>query len=146
MSTEAVLPDYAFNLQQKEYLQGLFAGLASGGLRTFVGHLPDGRITNIPAPGLENRAEPEPSDEKTVYGTPVSDLCEQEIWKLEQHGLDTWDKLVAHAEQDKFPDKADTFRFRYHGLFYVAPAQNAFMLRCRIPAGEGATPSKATTW
>ena len=137
MSTEAVLPDYAFNLQQKEYLQGLFAGLASGGLRTFVGHLPDGRITNVPAPGLENRAaEADPSAEKTVYGTPVSELCEQEIWKLEQHGLDTWDKLVAHAEQDKFPDKADTFRFRYHGLFYVAPAQNAFMLRCRIPAGE----------
>jgi ferredoxin-nitrite reductase len=137
MSTEAALPDYAFNLQQKEYLQGLFAGLASGGLRTFVGHLPDGRITNVPAPGLENRAaESDPSEEKTVYGTPVSDLCEQEIWKLEQHGLDTWDKLVAHAEQDKFPDKADTFRFRYHGLFYVAPAQDAFMLRCRIPAGE----------
>src|SRR5438132_9969148 len=89
MSTEAALPDYAFNLQQKEYLQGLFAGLASGGLRTFVGHLPDGRITNVPAPGLENRAEPESSEEKTVYGTPVSDLCEQEIWKLEQHGLDT---------------------------------------------------------
>jgi ferredoxin-nitrite reductase len=137
MSTEAVLPDYAFNLEQKEYLQGLFAGLASGGLRTFVGHLPDGRMTNVPAPGLENRAaELEPPAQKTVYGTPVEDLCEQEIWKLEQHGLDTWDKLVAHAEQDKFPDKPDAFRFRYHGLFYVAPAQNAFMLRCRIPAGE----------
>src|SRR6266446_6749367 len=137
MSTEAALPDYAFNLQQKEYLQGLFAGLTSGGLRTFVGHLPDGRITNVPAPGLENRAaEPEAPKEKTVYGTPIEDLCEQEIWKLEQHGLDTWDKLVSHAEQDKFPDKADTFRFRYHGLFYVAPAQNSFMLRCRVPAGE----------
>ena len=137
MSTEAVLPDYAFSLVQKEYLQGFFAGLAAGGLRTFVGHLPDGRITNVPEPGLENRAaELEPSSQKTVYGTPVEDLCEQEIWKLEQHGLDTWDKLVAHAEQDKFPDKTDTFRFRYHGLFYVAPAQNAFMLRCRIPAGE----------
>jgi len=137
MSAEAILPDYAFNLEQKEYLQGLFAGLASGGLRTFVGHLPDGRITNVPAPGLENRAaEFEPPRQKTVHGTPVEDLCQQEIWKLEQHGLDTWDKLVAHAEQDKFPDKPDTFRFRYHGLFYVAPAQNAIMLRCRIPAGE----------
>ena len=131
MSTEAVLPDYAFNLQQKEYLQGLFAGLASGGLRTFVGHLPDGRITNVPAPGLENRAaEADPSAEKTVYGTPVSDLCEQEIWKLEQHGLDTWDKLVAHAEQDKFPDKADTFRFRYHGLFSKALSAVASYSEC----------------
>jgi ferredoxin-nitrite reductase len=137
MSTEAVFPDYAFNLEQKEYLQGLFAGIVSSGLKTFVGHLPDGRITNAPESGLENlAAERETTSVQTVYGTPVEDLCEQEIWKLEQHGLDTWDKLVVHAEQDKFPGKADTFRFRYHGLFYVAPAQNAFMLRCRIPAGE----------
>ena len=76
------------------------------------------------------------AEEKTVYGTPVSDLCEQELWKLVQHGLDIWDKLLAHANEDKFPDKPDTFRFRYHGLFYVAPAQISFMLRCRIPAGE----------
>ena len=34
------------------------------------------------------------------------------------------------------PNEEDTFRFRYFGLFYVAPAQNSFMLRCRIPAGE----------
>jgi ferredoxin-nitrite reductase len=137
MSTEAVFPDYAFNLQQKEYLQGLFAGIVSSGLKTFVGHLPDGRITNAPESGLENlAAERKTTSVQTVHGTPIEDLCEQEIWKLEQHGLDTWDKLVVHAEQDKFPDKADTFRFRYHGLFYVAPAQNAFMLRCRIPAGE----------
>ena len=137
MSTEAVFPDYAFNLQQKEYLQGLFAGIVSSGLKTFVGHLPDGRITNAPESGLENlAAERKTTSVQTVHGTPIEDLCEQEIWKLEQHGLDTWDKLVVHAEQDKFPGKADTFRFRYHGLFYVAPAQNAFMLRCRIPAGE----------
>jgi len=137
MSTETILPDTGFSRQQKEYLQGYFAGLACSGMIPFVGHLPDGRITNMPAPGLENgAAEPAAEAEETVYGTPVSDLCEQELWKLEQHGLDVWDKLVAHANEDKFPDKQDTFRFRYHGLFYVAPAQKAFMLRCRIPAGE----------
>jgi ferredoxin-nitrite reductase len=93
-------------------------------------------------PGITNASEPpgaaEPAvlAEQSVYGTPVSELCEQELWKLEQHGLDAWDKLLQHADEDKFPDKADTFRFRYHGLFYVAPAQNAMMLRCRIPAGE----------
>src|SRR5271165_5491749 len=137
MSTETILPDVGFSREQKEYLQGYFTGLACSGLIPFVGHLPNGRITNVPAPGLVNSAaEPEASAEETVYGTPVSDLCEQEIWKLEQHGLDVWDKLVAHADNDKFPDKPDTFRFRYHGLFYVAPAQKSFMLRCRIPAGE----------
>jgi Nitrite/Sulfite reductase ferredoxin-like half domain len=135
--TNNPLPDIGFTLQQKEYLQGYFAGLACGGMMPFVGQMPDGRITNMPAPGIANRvAEPESPAEKTAYGTPVSDLCEQELWKLEQHGLDIWDKLIAHANEDKFPDKADTFRFRYRGIFYVAPAQNSFMLRCRVPAGE----------
>jgi ferredoxin-nitrite reductase len=137
MNIETALPDIEFNRQQKEYLQGFFAGLACSGMAPFVGHLPDGRMTNVPAPGLVNSAaDPETSEGKTFYGTPVSDLCEQEHWKLEQHGLDVWDKLIAHAAEDKFPDKPDTFRFRYHGLFYVAPAQKSFMLRCRIPAGE----------
>ena len=124
-----------FTDEQKEYLQGFFAGVSARKLNPFVGFLPDGRITAAPAPGLENQAL-EKNTEETVFGTPVSELCEQEVWKLEQHGLDTWDKLLAHAEENRFPDKADTFRFRYHGLFYVAPTQNSFMLRCRIPAGQ----------
>jgi ferredoxin-nitrite reductase len=125
-----------FTDEQKEYLQGFFAGVSARKLGPFVGMLSDGRITAAPAPGVENQALPQDSGEQMVFGTPFSDLCEQEIWKLEQHGLDIWDKLLAHAEENKFPDKADTFRFRYHGLFYVAPAQNSFMLRCRVPAGR----------
>jgi ferredoxin-nitrite reductase len=137
MTSEANLSDPGFSREQKEYLQGFFAGLACAGRIPFVGHLLDGRITHEPIPGLVNGAvEPESAAEETVHGTPVSELCEQERWKVEQHGLDTWDKLLEHANANKFPDKADTFRFRYHGLFYVAPAQNSFMLRCRIPAGE----------
>ncbi len=126
----------AFTDEQKEYLQGFFAGLSARKVAPFVGILSDGRISAAPAPGLENQAVPSASTEQTVFGTPISDLSEQEIWKLEQPGLDIWDKLLAHAEENKFPDKADTFRFRYHGLFYVAPTQNSFMLRCRIPAGR----------
>jgi ferredoxin-nitrite reductase len=98
--------------------------------------LPNGKFTAQATAGLANLATQTIAEEQTVFGTPISDLCEQEIWKLEQHGLDIWDKLLAHAEENKFPDKADTFRFRYHGLFYVAPAQDAFMLRCRVPAGQ----------
>jgi ferredoxin-nitrite reductase len=43
---------------------------------------------------------------------------------------------MQHAAENKFPDKKYTFLFRFHGLFYVAPAQNAMMLRLRVPAGE----------
>jgi ferredoxin-nitrite reductase len=124
----------AFTSEQKEYLAGFMAGVAQRGLLPYVGATNDGRITADPAQGGPNLAA-EPKEE-AMFGTPRSELCKQEIWKLEENPLDSWDKLLAHAEQDKFPDEADTFRFRYHGLFYVAPAQNAFMLRCRIPAGE----------
>jgi len=124
-----------FTEEQKEYLQGFFAGVTARTVSPFVGQLPDGKFTAQAGPGIANLAA-QPEQEQTVFGTPVSDLCEQEIWKMEQHGLDIWDKLLAHAEENKFPDKADTFRFRYHGLFYVAPAQNSFMLRCRIAAGQ----------
>ena len=124
-----------FTEEQKEYLQGFFAGVTARTVSPFVGRLADGKFTAQAGPGIANLAA-QPEQEKTVFGTPVSALCEQEIWKMEQHGLDIWDKLLAHAEENKFPDKADTFRFRYHGLFYVAPAQNSFMLRCRIAAGQ----------
>lgn len=106
-------PTQPFTDEQKEYLAGLMAGMAQ----------------SVDAPA---KAPAEPS----VHGTPISELCKQELWKHQEDSLEIWDKLLQHAEQDKFPDEADTFRFRYHGLFYVAPAQNAFMLRCRIPAGE----------
>jgi ferredoxin-nitrite reductase len=125
-----------FTEEQKEYLQGFFAGVMARAVSPFVGQLPGGKFTAQASPGIPNLATRPIAEEQTVFGTPISDLCEQEIWKLEQHGLDIWDKLLAHAEENKFPDKADTFRFRYHGLFYVAPAQDAFMLRCRVPAGQ----------
>ena len=46
-----------------------------------------------------------------------------------------WDELVANARDGRFPKGADVFRYKFHGLFYVAPAQDAFMCRLRIPNG-----------
>lgn len=68
-----------------------------------------------------------------VFGTPIGDLCKEERWKLEEHGLDIWEKMARHAGANEFPKDADIFRFKFHGLFHVAPAENAFMLRMRIP-------------
>jgi len=134
MSTEIIPTNESFSPEQKEYLQGFFAGLEAVKALPFVGHTADGKITSAPAAGLQNSAAAQA--EESVFGTPVADLCEQEIWKLEKNGLDFWDDMLRYAEDDKFPDKKDTFLFRYQGLFYVAPAQNSFMLRGRVPAGE----------
>jgi ferredoxin-nitrite reductase len=126
-------PAGPFTDVQKEYLSGFMAGIAQRQLYPYVGEAGNGQLTADPAQGGSNLAAPR---EETIFGTPISDCTKQELWKRELHGLDSWERLLQHAEENKFPDEADTFRFRYHGLFYVAPAQNSFMLRCRIPAGE----------
>jgi ferredoxin-nitrite reductase len=125
-------PGTAFTAEQKEYLAGLMAGLAQRRQFPWAGLTPAG---GLPAESPADAAAAAPAS-PTVHGTPVEDLCQQELWKHQEHGLDCWDRLLAHAEADRFPNEEDTFRFRFHGLFYVAPAQNSFMLRCRIPAGE----------
>jgi len=122
-----------FTPEQKEYLSSFMAGIAQRQLYPYVGETSNGQFTADPAEGGVNLAAPK---EETIFGTALWDCTKQELWKHELHGLDAWDRLLQHAEGNKFPDEADTFRFRYHGLFYVAPAQNSFMLRCRIPAGE----------
>ncbi|MSU63517.1 MAG: NirA family protein [Pedosphaera sp.] len=135
MTTSTLEPpsNTAFSLEQKEYLAGFMVGVAQRGLFSYVGTTSNGQLTADPVQGGENLAEP---PQEAVFGTPLSDVCKQEMWKHEEDPLDIWDKLLAHADQNKFPDEADTFRFRYHGLFHVAPTEKAFMLRCRIPAGE----------
>ncbi|HVT73995.1 MAG TPA: NirA family protein [Lacunisphaera sp.] len=125
--------DPGFTPEQKQYLEGFLAALA--GQPPFVGQTADGQISAAPAsPADRNLAAP--PGEETVFGTPLSELCKPERWKYDLNPLDIWDRLVAHADADKFPDEADTFRFKFHGLFHVAPAQDSFMLRLRLPAGE----------
>jgi len=124
----------AFTADQKEYLQGFMAGVLASGQFAYVGANAAGQLTGSPSAAVTgNLAAP---TEDSVFGTPLADLSKPERWKHEENGLDVWEKLVAHAAADKFPDEADTFRFKFHGLFYVAPAQDSFMMRLRIPAGE----------
>jgi ferredoxin-nitrite reductase len=120
----------SFTTEQKEYLQGFFAGIAQRGV-PFVGHTPSGLITSDPASGLVNQAAE--ALEETYFGTPVSDLSKEECWKREENPLDIWDKLIAQANENKTPAPDDIFRFKFHGLFYVAPAQDSIMLRLRVP-------------
>jgi ferredoxin-nitrite reductase len=136
MSTPTSAPPAApgeFTAEQKQYLEGFLAALAAQ--VPFVGVTTAGQLTADPSTArTANLAEP--AAEATVFGTPVGELSKPERWKYEENPLDIWDKLVGHAEADRFPDEADTFRFKFHGLFYVAPAQDSFMVRLRIPAGE----------
>lgn len=121
-----------FSGEQKQYLSGFFAGAVQRASLPFVGLTQSGQFTHASNPGTRNLAA---DLEPNVYGTPVSDLCREELWKHEKNPLDIWESIIAHADRDCAPSTEDIFRFKYHGLFHVAPAQDSFMLRLRIPGG-----------
>jgi len=122
----------SFTAEQKEYLLGFFAGAMQRSASAFVGQTSAGLLTADPSAGAANLAQ---AEEKTHFGTSISDLCKEELWKYEENPLDIWDKLIAHADENRIPAADDIFRFKFHGLFYVAPAQDSFMLRLRVPGG-----------
>ena len=62
-------------------------------------------------------------------------LVPEELAKRAKHPFDMWDEMRANAAAGRFPKGTDIFLHKFHGLFYVAPNQDAFMLRLRLPGG-----------
>ena len=54
-------------------------------------------------------------------------LSDPEKWKREENPFDAYGRLKEQAQRNEFPKPADNFRWRYYGLFYVAPNQVAYM-------------------
>jgi ferredoxin-nitrite reductase len=49
--------------------------------------------------------------------------------------LDGYERLKTQAAQNEYPKPPDNFRWRFFGLFYVAPNQSSYMCRLRMPNG-----------
>ena len=62
-------------------------------------------------------------------------LAKEEQAKREKNPLDLWDELRRHAAEAKYPKGTDVFLWKFHGLFYTAPAQASFMCRMRLAGG-----------
>ena len=62
-------------------------------------------------------------------------LSDPEKFKREEHPFDTYERLKEFAAKGEYPKPPDNFRWRFFGLFYAAPNQNAYMCRLRIPNG-----------
>ncbi len=62
-------------------------------------------------------------------------LCNEEKAKQAKNPLDMWDEIQARSDAGEFPKGTDVFLTKFHGLFYVAPAQDAYMCRLRLPGG-----------
>jgi len=134
-------PAAPFSQQQKEYLQGFAAGVAAAGALGTVGAGVLGSSSGAPSPPeVAARAEP-----ASWFGWPLDEITREEQLKREQNPLDIWDKLVAHAQENRPPQGGDVYRFKFHGLFYVAPAQDSLMVRVRIP-GNALSSAQMRRW
>jgi ferredoxin-nitrite reductase len=121
-----------FTPDQKRYLEGFVSGLQAA--RAARGLAPVGG-----APSTSGRPHGGPDaphlaaqDRQVAVG---GKLAEQERFKREEHPFDAYGRLKEQAATNSPPKPADNFRWRYYGLFYVAPAQDSYMCRLRIANG-----------
>ena len=116
-----------FNPDQKRYLEGFASGLTAA--RAARGQLPSGAGGEVTGPdAIHIQAQ-----DRTVAAG--GQLADQEKIKREQHPFDAYARLKQQARDNAPPKPADNFRWRYYGLFYVAPTQTSYMCRLRIPNG-----------
>ena len=127
-----------FEPEQKRYLEGFVAGLQIA--KTAKGLAGSGAELAgavVPAALATEPVGPEAAALKAQNRVLAAGgkLSDPEKFKREQHPFDTYDRLKDHAAKDEYPKPPDNFRWRFFGLFYVAPNQNSYMCRLRMPNG-----------
>ncbi|TAJ41207.1 MAG: NirA family protein [Reyranella sp.] len=123
-----------FDDQQKQWLQGFVSGIEA---RKAADKLA-GRTVGAPAAAQLNQGGGPDTLQHVAQDRAIAEggkLVVEEKAKRERHPLDRWDEVVGRAEAGQFPKGVDVLLTKYHGLFYVAPAQNSYMCRLRIPNG-----------
>ena len=115
----------SFSPEQRRWLEGFASGAAA--------------VRVIPAPNAQpaEPTGPEAAHLKAQDRTVAEGkkLVDQEKWKRSENPFEAYKRLKAEALTGAKPKPDDNFRWRYHGLFYVAPAQDSYMCRLRIPNG-----------
>ncbi len=132
--------DPGFTEEQKQYLEGFLSAIAKKrgiGTPALSADTQDNGQTSRIAASNEQKNDPNylhiAAQNRAVAAGGT--LVPEELAKREKHPFDMWDEMAANAAASRFPTGLDVFRHKFHGLFYVAPSQNAFMLRLRLPGG-----------
>ncbi|SFJ79318.1 NirA family protein [Bradyrhizobium sp. Gha] len=125
-------PTADFSDEQKRYLEGFMSGMQVGRVgRAFAARGAPAAATPS-EPSGPDAAAIKAQDKLTAAGKKLAD---QEKFKREMHPFDAYERLKDQARNNANPTPADNFRWRYYGIFWVAPAQTSYMARLRIPNG-----------
>lgn len=136
-----------FSESQKQYLAGFAMGndvaravrglpvLSGSGSTGSTVQIAGGQI-RIDGGSIPTGPERIAYDAQTATMNAGGKLSVEEKAKQDKNALDLWDDIIARSDAGEFPKGPDVFLTKFHGLFHVAPAQNSFMCRLRIPAGQ----------
>jgi ferredoxin-nitrite reductase len=133
-----------FSPEQKRYLEGYVSGVqasrAARGLKPLGSGNGNGNGASTPPPLPAGTAAPHGPDAVHLQAQDRSlaaggKLVAEETAKRDKHPFDIYAQMKRAARDGQFPKGIDVFRWKFHGLFYVAPAQDSFMCRLRIPNG-----------
>ena len=109
-----------FTDEQKRYLEGFTTGLQISRVGRGLGGAGAGKANAEPMG--PDAAHLKAQDKVIASGKKLAD---PEKYKREQHPFDAYPRLKQQAIDNAPPSPADNFRWRYYGLFYVAPAQDS---------------------
>lgn len=146
-----------FTEEQKNYLQGFLSGsdiaramqglpplanlggllsLSNGNGQAVNGNGQNGQAKSATAPdALPTGPEAIHYIAQNRFIAEGKKLVPEEVAKRKKFPLDMWDEMQQHSEQARYPKGTDVLAFKYHGLFYVAPAQDSYMCRLRFHGG-----------
>jgi ferredoxin-nitrite reductase len=141
-------PSESFTQEQQAYLQGLMLGtdvarkirnlpVLSGSGVGLANGSPVGSSIQVGGGGIQaaNHLPAIHAEAQQRFEAAGKVLVAEEKAKQDKSGLGMWAEIGERASKGEFPKGTDVFMTKYHGLFFVAPAQNSFMCRMRIPGG-----------
>ena len=121
-----------FSDEQKKYLEGFASGIGIARLGALGALAAQSRK---PAPATAGGPDAIHHQARARTVAAGGKLVAEEKAKGDKHPFEMWDEMRANAEDGRFPKGTDVFLYKFHGLFHVAPAQDSFMCRLRIPGG-----------
>jgi len=139
----------SFSQEQQAYLQGLLLGtdvarkirnlpvLSGSGIGHANGGSPNATSVQVGGNAVSTSSHLPAIhvEAQQRFEAAGKTLVAEEKAKRDKSGLGMWSEIGERAAKGEFPKGTDVFMTKYHGLFFVAPAQNTFMCRMRIPGG-----------
>jgi ferredoxin-nitrite reductase len=119
-----------FEPEQKRYLEGFMLGMQIA--KTARPAAANGAAVADPEPVGPEAAAWRAQERVIKSGGKLSD---PEKFKRELNPLDGYEKLKGQAARNEAPKADDNFRWRFFGIFYLAPTHANYMCRLRIPNG-----------